>query len=158
MHKTPGAAKDKAAMLSSTVSSMVLKTMAEAEGFFYEDTLTGFKWMGNRARELEADGYTILMTFEEAIGFAHGHAVVDKDGVSAAVLMAELANHLAKQGITLVDALHNVYEKYGYHATKGSYFICREQPTIDASLTTLSHHTLPAGNLLEGTDRLLRPP
>lgn len=53
--KTPGAAKDKAAMLSSTVSSMVLKTMAEAEGFFYEDTLTGFKWMGNRARELEAE-------------------------------------------------------------------------------------------------------
>lgn len=45
------------------------------------------------------------MTFEEAIGFAHGQAVVDKDGISAAVLMAELANHLAKQGITLVDAL-----------------------------------------------------
>jgi phosphomannomutase len=75
--------------------------------------------------------YKILLSYEEAIGFAHGMAVVDKDGVSAAVVMAELVNHLTAQGKTLVDCLHGVYERYGYHATKGSYFICRSQPTID---------------------------
>jgi len=107
--KFPEGDKSKACMLSSTVSSMVLKTMAAKEGFLFEDTLTGFKWLGNRARQLEAEGHRILMCFEEAIGFAHGSAVVDKDGVSAAVIMAELVNELAAQGITLVDQLHKVY-------------------------------------------------
>jgi len=128
----PTADFSKACMLSSTVSSMILQTMAQKEGFYFEDTLTGFKWMGNRARELQKEGYQVLLSFEEAIGFAHGTHVVDKDGVSAAVLMAQMANTLADRGMTLVDQLHAVYAEYGYHATKGSYYICRSQPTIDA--------------------------
>lgn len=55
-------------MLSSTVSSKILQTMAEQEGFYFEETLTGFKWMGNRAQELATEGIQILFAFEEAIG------------------------------------------------------------------------------------------
>jgi phosphoglucomutase len=43
--------------------------MADVEGFRFEETLTGFKWLGNRARQLEAEGFTVLFAFEEAIGF-----------------------------------------------------------------------------------------
>ena len=91
----------------------------------FEDTLTGFKWMGNRARELQADGYTMLFSFEEAIGFAVGGRVVDKDGVSAAVVMAELAIHVHQAGKTLVDQLAEIYRIYGYHCSKVSYYICQ---------------------------------
>ena len=65
----PEAEPGKVAMLASTVSSKLLAAMAEAEGFRFEETLTGFKWLGNRAKQLEAEGYTVLFAFEEAIGF-----------------------------------------------------------------------------------------
>lgn len=50
----------------------------QEEGFHYEETLTGFKWLGNRALELQQQGYHVLFAFEEAIGFMLGTAVRDK--------------------------------------------------------------------------------
>ena len=54
------------------------------QGFKFEETLTGFKWLGNRSIELRAQGYDVLFSFEEAIGFCVGDVVADKDGVLAA--------------------------------------------------------------------------
>ena len=51
----------------------------------------GFKWLGTQALKLEEQGYTVLFAFEEAIGFMFGQVQHDKDGVSAAVVFAELA-------------------------------------------------------------------
>ncbi|XP_031697105.1 phosphoglucomutase-2-like, partial [Anarrhichthys ocellatus] len=59
-------------MLCSTVSSKILRAIALKEGFHFEETLTGFKWMGNRARDLLDQGKTVLFAFEEAIG-THTH-------------------------------------------------------------------------------------
>ena len=59
-------------MLASTVSSRMLAAMARAEGFEFWETLTGFKWLGNMALELEQRGPTPLFAFEEAIGFMFG--------------------------------------------------------------------------------------
>jgi len=56
------------AMVCSTVSSKMLRAMAQKEGFYFEETLTGFKWMSNKARDLQAQGYTFLFAYEEAIG------------------------------------------------------------------------------------------
>lgn len=66
---------DKPVMLASTVSSKMLSKIAEKEGFLFEETLTGFKWLGNRATELEEKGHTVLFAFEEAIGFMIGDIV-----------------------------------------------------------------------------------
>ena len=55
---------EKAAMIASTVSSKILQTMADCEGFLFEETLTGFKWMANRALQLQTQGYEILFAFE----------------------------------------------------------------------------------------------
>ncbi|OWK06921.1 PGM2, partial [Cervus elaphus hippelaphus] len=57
-------------MLSSTVSSKILRAIALKEGFHFEETLTGFKWMGNRAKQLMDQGKNVLFAFEEAIGMA----------------------------------------------------------------------------------------
>jgi phosphomannomutase len=56
-------------MLASTVSSKMIGSMAQVEGFKFIETLTGFKWMGNQAQELMSQGKTVLFAFEEAIGF-----------------------------------------------------------------------------------------
>uniref|UniRef100_A0A4W5L8U1 Alpha-D-phosphohexomutase alpha/beta/alpha domain-containing protein n=1 Tax=Hucho hucho TaxID=62062 RepID=A0A4W5L8U1_9TELE len=58
-------------MLASTVSSKILRAIALKEGFHFEETLTGFKWMGNRARELLDQNKIVLFAFEEAIGTLH---------------------------------------------------------------------------------------
>ena len=66
-------------MLASTVSSKMIKRIAEKEGFLFEETLTGFKWLGNKAIELEKQGTQVLFAFEEAIGFMVGDVVKGND-------------------------------------------------------------------------------
>lgn len=127
-------------MLSSTVSSKILRAIALKEGFHFEETLTGFKWMGNRARELLDQNKMVLFAFEEAIGYMCGSAVLDKDGVSAAAIAGEMTSYLAAKNTTLSQQLTAIYEEYGYHITKNSYFICHDQEVIRAMFDRLRHY------------------
>ncbi|KAK3256114.1 hypothetical protein CYMTET_34733, partial [Cymbomonas tetramitiformis] len=110
-------------MLASTVSSKMLRAMAAAEGFRFEETLTGFKWLGNRAQHHEAQGSTVLFAFEEAIGFMFPQVLHDKDGVAAAAAFAEMSGALAARGVTVADHLEELYARYGCHAGRQGYFI-----------------------------------
>ena len=103
-----------AVLLASLVSSPMLGVVARAMGAHYEETLTGFKWIANRAMELCADGTKrFLFGYEEALGYTVGNLVRDKDGVSAALAFAELATELSKQGISVRDRLEVLYRTYG---------------------------------------------
>lgn len=127
----PGKSLKDCFCLASTVSSKMLKSMARIDGFNFEETLTGFKWMGNRSVELMAEGKEILFAFEEAIGFMFSPTVLDKDGVSAAVHLATMACHLketSKQ--SLFDKLQELYRDYGFHCTITSYFLCYDPELI----------------------------
>ena len=73
-------------MLCTTVSSKILRALARKEGFRFEETLTGFKWLGNRAIELKKEGYEVLFSYEEAIGFCLGDIVNDKVRIFSCVL------------------------------------------------------------------------
>ncbi|XP_014675565.1 PREDICTED: phosphoglucomutase-2-like isoform X1 [Priapulus caudatus] len=119
-------------MISSTVSTMVLRSIAKKEGFHHADTLTGFKWMANETVKLQKQGKVVLLAFEESIGFMCGCRVLDKDGISAAVVMSEMATQLAYKGISITQQLDNIYKIYGYHITNNSYYICHDQTVIDA--------------------------
>lgn len=68
--------------------------------------------MGNKAIELMKDNKDILFAYEEAIGFMCGSKVLDKDGISAGVRVAELAAYLETIGLTLSDKLKEIYEEY----------------------------------------------
>uniref|UniRef100_A0A7M4ECV3 Phosphoglucomutase 2 n=2 Tax=Crocodylus porosus TaxID=8502 RepID=A0A7M4ECV3_CROPO len=135
----PSAIKD-VYMLSSTVSSKILRAIALKEGFHFEETLTGFKWMGNRAKQLMDQGKIVLFAFEEAIGYMCSPAVLDKDGVSAAVIAAEMSSFLATKNLSLAQQLKAVYEQYGFHITKASYFICHDPKTIEELFENLRNH------------------
>lgn len=117
-------------MLASTVSSKILRAMAKAEGFNFVETLTGFKWMGNKSHELINEGKTVLFAFEEAIGFMFSPTVLDKDGVSAACHLASLAAFLELKNQTLHQKLIELYQCYGFHYTSNSYFLCYEPDVI----------------------------
>lgn len=130
-------------MISSTVSSKILKSIALEKGFNFVETLTGFKWMANKACELMAKGKTVLFAFEEAIGFMCGTTVLDKDGVGAAMAVAELCAHLHARGLTLTSELENIYKQYGYHVSNNSYYICHDQVVINGMFDRLRNFNDP---------------
>jgi phosphomannomutase len=96
---------------TTIVSSSMLGRIARARGVPYTETLTGFKWIVRAGEDL-AFGY------EEALGYAVGPQVVrDKDGISAALLVAELAAGLRAGGRTLLDRLDELAAEHGVHLT-----------------------------------------
>uniref|UniRef100_A0A671MZ72 Glucose 1,6-bisphosphate synthase-like n=1 Tax=Sinocyclocheilus anshuiensis TaxID=1608454 RepID=A0A671MZ72_9TELE len=117
-------------MLATTVSSKILKAFARIEGFHFEETLPGFKWIGNRIHELTKAGKEVIFSFEESIGFLCGNMVLDKDGVSTAAVVAEMAAYLHTKNLSMNQQLINIYEIYGYHISRTSYVICNDPPTI----------------------------
>lgn len=128
--KNPNESYENVYMLSSTVSSKILRSIAKIEGFNFIETLTGFKWMGNKANELLKENKNVLFAFEEAIGFMCGSTVLDKDGVSAAVNLATMASYLYHHGLTLINQLKEIYQEYGIHVSSNSYFICHDATKI----------------------------
>ena len=98
-------------MVASTVSSKMLKIMGEKNNFKFEETLTGFKWISNKGIDLEKEGFELLLSYEEAIGYSIGDIVRDKDGVCAAANFAELYATLCKRDINFTQYLELIYQK-----------------------------------------------
>ncbi|WP_394836918.1 phospho-sugar mutase [Pendulispora rubella] len=99
--------------LASLVSSPMLGSIALALGVHYEETLTGFKWIAHRAMDLEKEGHRFVFGYEEALGYTVGDVVRDKDGISAGVLLAEMAAVLKERGRTLGGEFELLARKYG---------------------------------------------
>ncbi|EGG18327.1 phosphoglucomutase [Cavenderia fasciculata] len=122
----PDVPAEKFFMINTAVSSAMLKTMAKKEGYICEETLTGFKWVGNKAKEMIDQGYKFLFAYEEAIGFMYGDVSLDKDGVRCAPIFAEYALNLYANGSSCQDHLDHLMQRYGYHISKNRYFFCYE--------------------------------
>lgn len=89
-----------------------------AESYWLEtiDTLTGFKFIGEKMKQFNEKGdRTFLFGYEESYGYLIGDEVRDKDAIQAALLSAELAAYYKSQGITVYEALENIYEKHGFY-------------------------------------------
>ncbi|WP_405856982.1 phospho-sugar mutase [Streptomyces sp. NBC_00090] len=140
----------------SIVSSSLLGRIAEAAGVGYEETLTGFKWIAR------VEG--LRYGYEEALGYCvDPEGVRDKDGITAALLVAELASVLKEQGRTLTDLLDDLAVAHGLHATDqlsvrvedlgiiaNAMAALRERPPVSlAGLTVVS-----AEDLTKGTESL----
>ena len=107
------------ATLCSLVSTTMARTVAEKNGVHFEDTFTGFKFMAERIGEWEAaKSYQYIFAFEESYGYMVGDYVRDKDAVTISMLIAEMAAWYHAKGMTLLDAVHALYERYGWYKEK----------------------------------------
>lgn len=98
----------------SVVSSPMLARMAAAAGAFHLTTLTGFKWIANAALAAEGDGKGVFaFGYEEALGYTVGRTVRDKDGISAALVLADIAALERVSGRTLLDTLADLWREHG---------------------------------------------
>ncbi len=108
----------RALAITTIVSSPFLGAMCERLGVRYEETLTGFKWIANRAMALFAsEGLEFRFGYEEALGYTVGTIVRDKDGVGSALVLADLAAREKAAGRTLWERLDQLYRRYGYYAS-----------------------------------------
>jgi len=110
--------RDARAVIASIVSSPMLGEIARQLGVHYEETFTGFKWIANRAMELTREGKRFVFGYEEALGYCIGDLVRDKDGVSAAVLFAEIASVCRQRGSSVFAYLCELYRRYGLYASR----------------------------------------
>jgi phosphomannomutase len=102
-------------VVTSIVSSSLLDRIADDAGVHHERTLTGFKWIVRPA--LAHPEWEFVLGYEEALGYAVGARVRDKDGISAAVAIATFAADLKASGRTLLDGLAALDARYGRYRT-----------------------------------------
>ena len=101
----------------SIVSSPLADRIAESYGVTMKSVLTGFKYIGGEILALENVGQQdkFIFGFEESCGYLKGTYARDKDAVVASMLVCELAAALKKEGKGILDALNDMYDKYGYY-------------------------------------------
>ena len=139
-------------MGNSIVSSSALRKIASHYGVDFKEVLTGFKWLA-KIEDL-AYGY------EEAIGYAvDSETVNDKDGVSAALFLAQIAMDLKRDGLTLSNLLDEIWERHGFHGTEQISIRVSDMSAITRLLAGLRNNPPSeiAGRRVESIDDLAEP-
>jgi phosphomannomutase len=112
-----GPQPSKPLVMTTVVSSPQLGHIAARLGADCVETLTGFKWIANGALGLAESGAHFVLGYEEALGYAVGPAVHDKDGMGAAVAFADLAGWARSRGATVLDVLDDLARQYGVYGS-----------------------------------------
>ena len=150
--KDNGTLAANSAVVRSLVSTPLTDRICAEEGITVFEVPTGFKYIGEKMEQFKASGeHTFLFGFEESNGYLVGDYARDKDGVVAAMLAAEMTVFYKSKGMTVLDALHNIYEKYGYfkektisvefknlHETEPIIARLRKEPPTEAYLKVVS--------------------
>lgn len=112
--------------VKTIVTSTIIDAIGKEYGVEIIDVLTGFKYIGEQVGLLEAKGEEdrFIFGFEESYGYNAGSYVRDKDGVVASMLICEMAAYYKEKGMTVVDALRALYEKYGNYLSRQTSFYC----------------------------------
>jgi phosphomannomutase len=139
-------------LANSIVSSSILSKIAAHHKLNFEETLTGFKYIAKIPN--------LVFGYEEAIGFCVDSLTVnDKDGISAALLMAQIATDLKNDGKTLDDLLDEIWKTYGFHATEQISIRVNDLALISTLMTKLRSNSASeiAGFKVLAMEDLLKP-
>ena len=137
---------------NSIVSSSILKKIAGHYNLDFKETLTGFKWLA-KVKDL-------TFGYEEALGYAvDAKTVNDKDGISAAITVAQIATDLAADGKTLLDLLDDIWSRHGFHATEQISIRLSDLSKVDVILGGLRANPPQniAGRVVTSIDDLATP-
>jgi len=114
--KAKGILPENGVVIKTIVTSEIGRTIAKSYGIPTIDTLTGFKFIGEKIKEFEqTHEHTFLFGYEESYGYLIGDFVRDKDAVQSAIFAAEVAAYYKAKGLTLYEGLLEIFEKYGFY-------------------------------------------
>ena len=104
-------------VIKTVVTTEMIRAITAYYGVEMMEVLTGFKFIGEKIKEFEADNsHSFVFGFEESYGYLSGTYARDKDAVVASMLIVEMAAWYKKQGMTLYDAMQKLYKKYGWYS------------------------------------------
>ena len=116
----------KSTLVKTIVTSELGANIGRSFGLQVEETLTGFKYIGDKINKFEASGeQEFVIGYEESYGYLVGTHARDKDGVVSSMLVCEMAAWYKNQGKTLVDGLNEIYDKYGYYLDSLDSFVLK---------------------------------
>jgi len=144
--------KPSGSFANSIVSSSTLRKISSHYGIDFQEVLTGFKWIA----KIE----NLAFGYEEAIGYAvDSDNVNDKDGISAAIFLAQIAVDLKRDGLTISDLLSQVWERHGFHGTEQISIRVTDMSAITHLLAGLRANPPReiAGRAVESVDDLAAP-
>lgn len=122
--------KSKHVFICTVVCSRMLKTLCMKYGYHYSETLTGFKWLINKAIDLKESGYTPLYCYEEALGHALTNYVRDKCGISALAYWINIAVFLYEKNMNFHQYLEQIRKEIGYFVSNNGYYISLDTSQI----------------------------
>ena len=103
-------------VVSTIVSTRLTEAICKQHDIEYIDVFTGFKYIGSQITKNDENGdKTFLFGFEESYGYLPGNYARDKDGIATCVLLAECAAYYSAKGMNLLQAIEEIYQKYGYY-------------------------------------------
>lgn len=117
---------EKSTLVKTIVTSEVGADIARSYGFHIVDTLTGFKYIGEQIGKYEVNGdREFVIGYEESYGYLIGTHARDKDAVVSSMLICQMAAYHKNNGRTLVDALNNIYAKFGFYLDALDTFVLK---------------------------------
>lgn len=139
--KAQGMLPENGVVLKTIVTSELGRVIAEEYGLEAVDTLTGFKFIGEKMKEYEETGSkTFLFGYEESYGYLVGDFVRDKDAVQACLLAAEMATYYKSRGMTLYDGLMEVFSKYGCYQEGLESLTLKGKAGVEQIQSILAHY------------------
>ena len=147
---------EKSTLVKTIVTSELGANIARSFGLHIDETLTGFKYIGDKINQYEKDGNReFVIGYEESYGYLVGTYARDKDGVVSSMLICQMAAWYKAQGKTLTDGLNEIYGEYGYFLDALDPFVLKGKDGAEKISALMDTFRTDGFSVFEGADKVL---
>lgn len=147
---------EKSTLVKTIVTSELGADIGKRFGLQIEETLTGFKYIGDRINKYEESGeQEFVIGYEESYGYLVGTHARDKDAVVSAMLICQMAAWYKNQGKTLVDGLNEIYDEYGYYLDYLDSFVLKGKDGAEKIQSLMTWFRNKGKALFDGIDKII---
>lgn len=147
---------EKSTLVKTIVTSQLGANIGRKFGLQVEETLTGFKYIGDKINKYEQTGkQEFVIGYEESYGYLVGTHARDKDAVVSSMLICQMATWYKNQGKTLVDALNEIYDEYGYYLDFLDSFVLKGKDGAEKIQNLMTYFRNKGKNLFDGIEEII---
>lgn len=146
----------KSTLVKTIVTSELGANIARSFGLNVEETLTGFKYIGDKINKYEnSDNREFVIGYEESYGYLVGTYARDKDGIVSSMLICQMAAWYKAQGKTLIDGLNEIYAEYGYFLDALDPFVLKGKDGAEKINSLMDYFRNNGLSVFEGADKVI---
>lgn len=147
---------EKSTLVKTIVTSELGADIGKKFGLKIEETLTGFKYIGDKINKYEESGeQEFVIGYEESYGYLVGTHARDKDAVVSSMLICQMAAWYKNQGKTLVDGLNEIYDEYGYYLDYLDSFVLKGKDGAEKIQSLMTYFRNKGKSLFDGIDEII---